>query len=305
MIRKSNAICGQYKVWIVIVVVAGQWILPIENARILAVETSGSHSRWSFMNAVLRSLTDAGHSVTAFTPFADGDRENYTSVDTSGEIHRIWELNVIDLRDTYGRPFAMAGLLTEYRRSQCDEILGNRRLRELIVTWRDGGKADFDAIVVEPIEYDCVSHLANAMRLPIIYVISSPMISSMERTFTGHLSNPAIVPHMFGRQGVPKTFVQRFSNTVLLAYNLFVSTCQERLARFTDPKPFDLSPTVNPSIIFQNSHYITETPSPVVPNLIHIGGIHMKPAKSIPQVKRSIKFFNVINIRMNIIRILE
>lgn len=289
MIEKSNTLYGQFNIWIIVILVTSVWILPVENARILAIETIGSHSRWNFMKAVLFSLTDAGHSVTVFTPFPEGDRENYIEVNTSSEIQPLLELDAMVLLNNFSNPLTITNQFNGFRRRQCDEMFRNRQLGEL-VEQRDNRKEDFDVIIVEPLEYDCVSYIASAMNLPIIYLISSPMISIAERTYTGHMSNPAIVSHMFAFHAIPKTFIQRLSNTALLAYSLFISTYQESIARFTDPKPYDLSPTVNPSIIFQNSHYITETSSPIVPNLINIGGIHLKPAKSIPNVSIYLKY---------------
>lgn len=283
MIQKSITLYGWSNVWMLVFLISGKWILSVENAKILAIETIGSHSRWNFMRAVLLSLTDAGHSVTVFTPFPEGDRENYVEVNTSSEIRPIYEINLIDLLKHFSHPLTMANMLNGFRRSQCDMIIGNRQLSDLMLQ-QDNQKADFDVVIVEPLEYDCVSYVASTMNLPIIYVISSPMISTTERTFTGHMSNPAIVSHVFATQGIPKTFVQRFSNTVLLAYSMFISTYQSTILQFTDPKPYDLSPTVKPSIIFQNSHYMTELSSPVVPNLINLGGIHLKPAKNMSKV---------------------
>lgn len=50
------------------------------TARILAIETFAGKSHWNFMSAVLRAMTDNGHNVTVFTPFVDGNRENYTEI---------------------------------------------------------------------------------------------------------------------------------------------------------------------------------------------------------------------------------
>lgn len=47
------------------------------------------------MSLVLRSLTDAGHTVTVFTTFPDCDRANYTEVDTSHDFPMKLELDVM------------------------------------------------------------------------------------------------------------------------------------------------------------------------------------------------------------------
>jgi len=51
-----------------------------------------------------------------------------------------------------------------------------------------------------------------------------------------------------------------------------------------DPQPFDQVEPVKPSIVFSNSHYITDAPRPLAPNLIPVGGIHLGRPRKIPDV---------------------
>ncbi|XP_022178189.1 UDP-glucuronosyltransferase 2C1-like [Myzus persicae] len=259
---------------------SNRWILPVENARILAVETLGCKSHWNFMSAVLRALTDAGHKVTVFTPLPDGDRNNYTEVDLSENFPILMAKDMKATLDVYGNPIVYMNMKTGLNRRYCDSVYGNRQFKEVI---RGKYKADFDVIIMEPLSVDCMSYLASRLNLPIIYVIPSPMITYAERTFTGDISNPAVVSNLLAQQAVPTTFVQRAANTALLAYSMLITTYDEFMLRAFDPRPYDVSPKVHPSIIFQNSHYITESSRPVSPNLVDVGGIHLKPPKGIPQ----------------------
>ncbi|XP_060842899.1 UDP-glucosyltransferase 2-like [Rhopalosiphum padi] len=266
-------------VLVLFLMISNLWILPVENAKILAVETLGCKSHWNFMSAVLRSLTDAGHSVTVFTPLTDGDRTNYTEVDLSKNFPILMAKDMRETLNVYRNPIVYMNMKTGLNKRYCDSVYGNRQFNEIIRNLN----ADFDVIIMEPLSVDCMSYLASTLNLPIIYVIPSPMITYAERMFTGHLSNPAVVSNLLAQQAVPKTFIQRTVNTALLVYSMLVTTYDEWVLRFTNPRLYDSSPKVHPSVIFQNSHYITETSRPVVPNLIDIGGIHLKPSKNIPQ----------------------
>jgi glucuronosyltransferase len=269
-------------VMVLFLTIFNPWILPVENAKILAVETLGCKSHWNFMSAVLRSLTDVGHSVTVFTPLTDGDRTNYTEVDLSKNFPILMAKDMRETLNVYRNPIVYMNMKTGLNKRYCDSVYGNRQFNEII----RNRNADFDVIIMEPLSVDCMSYLASTLNLPIIYVIPSPMITYAERMFTGHLSNPAVVSNLLAQQAVPKTFVQRTVNTALLVYSMLVTTYDEWVLRFTNPRLYDSSPKVHPSVIFQNSHYITETSRPVVPNLIDIGGIHLKPSKNIPQVSK-------------------
>ncbi|KAE9535554.1 hypothetical protein AGLY_007455 [Aphis glycines] len=255
--------------------------IPVsEAARILAVETIAGKSHWSFMSSVIRSLTDAGHNVTVFTPFPDGNRENYTEVDTSRDFPIKLNLDVMQAVQMFGEPFSLINNVGAIARFYCDAINGNRELADVLAS---GARDRYDLLLIEPLGVDCVSHMADALGIPMIYTIPSPMITFIERQFTGHLSNPSSVPHMFANHAVPGTFVQRFTNAAMLTHSLAKTKYDQLVMRFTDARPYDLAPTVSPSIIFQNSHYATESSRPLTPNVVYVGGIHLKPAKTIPK----------------------
>ncbi|KAL5234812.1 hypothetical protein ACI65C_002222 [Semiaphis heraclei] len=257
-------------------------IVPFgETARILAIEPVAGKSHWYFMSSVLRSLTEAGHTVTVFTPFPDGNRTNYTEVDTSLDLPIRLNMDVMQTIQNLGEPFKLIDIMSKMVRFYCDANYSNRKLADLMAS---GIRNQYDLLIIEPLGFDCVSYLADALGVPVIYSIPSPMITFSERLFTGHLSNPASVSNLLAYHAVPGTFVRRFTNTVLLTYSLVKTRYDQLVTLFTDPRPYDLAPTVNPSIIFQNSHYITESSRPVTPNVVYVGGIHLKPAKTIPKV---------------------
>lgn len=279
MVHRSEALTV---VSVLLAVFSGRpWTVPVDSVRILAVSTIAGKSHWNFMSAVLRSLTDAGHHVTVFTQFPDGGRDNYTEVDTSGEYPMKLDIDIMKMLE-FSRPNDFLRAQAMAIREHCDMVYGNGRLNDIMAM---GSKSDFDVIVVEPYVADCVSYLVDALHLPVIYTIPSPMVTYAERAFTGHLSNPACVSHILSRQSVPGTFVQRLANAALLAYSVSVTGFDYWKIKLTDPKPYDLAPTVSPSIIFQNTHHITEASRPVPPNVIEVGGIHLKPPNIIPKAR--------------------
>jgi glucuronosyltransferase len=77
----------------------------VDALEILAIETASGKSHWNFMSAILRSLSENGHNVTAFTPFSDGNRVNYTEVYV--EIPTIVGMNAVESLNVFGEPTAM------------------------------------------------------------------------------------------------------------------------------------------------------------------------------------------------------
>lgn len=254
---------------------------PVESANILAIETIAGKSHWNFFSSVLRSLTDKGHHVTVFTPITEGNRENYTEIDTSGDLPKKREIGLSDMMKVFGDPIKTLWFGPGIARSYCDIIHGNERLTDILEGFVH---TDFDVILMEPVWLDCMSYVATKLNLPMIYLVPQSMVTFLEYSFLGNVPNPASVSNFMADHGVPKTFVQRFANTALLSYSFLTFSCFEFLLKYREPKPYDVSRPVQPSVMFVNSHYITEASRPYFSNFVSVGGIHLNAVQNIPNV---------------------
>ncbi|XP_060852826.1 UDP-glucosyltransferase 2-like [Rhopalosiphum padi] len=281
MLNGMPSMSGAAAAAFVTLLAIGKWSGPVPAgcARILAVETVGGRSHWNFMSGIIRALVDNGHAVTAFTPFLDGDRANYTEVDISSGFPVGLDLDVVGLMDYFRNPFWAYGAFVEMGRSQCDMIYGHAEMRRLL---RD--PAGFDAVIIESFWSECMSYAAARLGLPLIYVTPLPLIAFMERATTGHVSNPAVVSNLMTGHAVPATFGQRLTNAVLQVYGSAMQRYKELELKYTGPpKEYDLLDPVPPSLVFVNRHFISDAPSPVPRNVVDVGGIHLKAAKSLPK----------------------
>ncbi|CAI6344338.1 unnamed protein product [Macrosiphum euphorbiae] len=261
---------------------AGSWIpAPVESANILAVETIGGKSHWNFMSSILRTLMDNGHNVTVFTPFTDGNRENYTEVDTSTEGTIFLDIDIKDLIDIFDGPIRVISQLSGMSRTLCDLIYENSKMKQVLANTR----TDFDIVIIEPLFSECVSYLAVKLNLPLIYVQPVPTMGIMERIYTGEMSNLAVVANNYAKFGVPKTFFQRTSNLGILIYGTIIRMYNELIMKFTSPKDYDLHAPIPPSLVFVNRHFTIEPASPISSNVVEIGGIHLnlKATKKLPK----------------------
>lgn len=281
MFIKSNAVCTSM-LPVLVFTFTCLWISPIENARILAVETIGGRSHWNVVSSILRVLSDNGHHVTAFTPIPDGSRENYTEVDMSKEFTMKLDMDIIQTLHKWANPISMIDFLRVEGRGLCDKVYGNYRMKHII---EKNERDKFDLVIIENFGISCVSYLATKLDLPVIYLVTSPMLTFIERSTFGYVPNPAAISHFFANHAVPKSFLQRLSNTALLAYSMFITAYDDWTYKYYNSKPYDLMTNpVQPSLIFLNSHFISEASRPFPPHVIEVGGIHLKPVKSIPNV---------------------
>ncbi|XP_060853245.1 UDP-glucosyltransferase 2-like isoform X2 [Rhopalosiphum padi] len=251
--------------------------VPVDALEILAIENIAGKSHWNFLSAVLRSLSDNGHNVTVFTPFPDGNRVNYTEVYI--ELPSKISLDAVETLNTFGIPTVMIPLVMNMTRYFCNIVYELDDMREIL----NSGKSNYDIVITEIASSECSSYVASKLDLPLIYVIPSPMVTYIERTVLGDVSNPATVSHLMAYHAVPRTFAQRLSNVVLLGFSLFALIYKEMELKKIDEQPFDLVEPKKPSLVFMNTHYVTDAPRPLPPSVIQIGGIHLNtPAKSIP-----------------------
>lgn len=257
-------------------------IAPTGCARILAIETVAYKSCWNFMSGVLRALSDNGHVVTAFTPFPDGDRVNYTEVDVSSAYPNM-VANGLDTwmssSDDHWNVLLMQMVMDK---RNCETLRGDRRLRDLFA---NGLSTHFDAVVIEHNYLDCMSRAIIESGVPLIFTVSTPTYFAHERVTHGHYSNPVIVTTLLSDRAVATTFVQRLRSAAAKFYDNAIVAFLDLQLRITDPELYELHAPVPPSLTFINNHFSSEPASPTPANVIRVGGIHLKPEKQIPNVR--------------------
>ncbi|CAH1737609.1 unnamed protein product [Aphis gossypii] len=244
--------------------------------QILAIEYIPARSHWNFMSAILQSLSDNGHNVTVYTPFQAGNRSNYTEINL--ELPSNVGMDAIETLKMFGKPTDMIITVMNMTRHFCNIAHEQKDIRELL----NSGKSNYDIIITETASSECSSYVASKTNLPMIYVVPSPMLTHIEHSVFGDGPNPATVSNLFSNHAVPRTFAQRLSNFILLGTSLFALIYKEMELKKIDPQPYDLVKPKKPSLVFMNTHYITDAPRPLPANVIQVGGIHLKSPNSIP-----------------------
>jgi len=165
------------------------------------------------MNAVLRALTDNGHNVTAFTPFLDGNRQNYTEIDISSMFEMRIGMDVAKKRQQFNSQFTPTSYMMKLGRQNCKILNKNDQLNNILANKL---QTDFDAIIIEPgIISRCLSYIGTNSTLPVIHTSPIPINTHTERITYGDVHNPATVSTMLFQFAVPKTFIQRLTNTLV------------------------------------------------------------------------------------------
>lgn len=100
---------------------------PFSASNILAAQSIAGKSHWNVMRAVLRALTDHGHTVIVFTLFLDGDRPGYTEVDISKKVLMFLAMDAKFLIEKFSSIRKTIPSMVNFTRISCDMIDNDQR----------------------------------------------------------------------------------------------------------------------------------------------------------------------------------
>lgn len=171
----------------------------------------------------------------------------------------------------------------------CSEILSDKRVQELI----HSTDLHFDVIILEAFFSDCF--------LPFGYKFKAPIIKFCTFGGTNWMGYSVGNPNPYSY--VPDVLLD-FSDRMNLWERIINSLCgvfftlgrqfyylprQDKIARpfFKDveglPHLSELDAT-STALLLVNSHFSISSPKPLMPNIVQVGGLHIKPPKPLPDV---------------------
>uniref|UniRef100_A0A182QH93 Uncharacterized protein n=1 Tax=Anopheles farauti TaxID=69004 RepID=A0A182QH93_9DIPT len=251
-------------------------------AKILAVFPSISKTNYIFGQVLFEALASRGHNVTIVSPFeVQYAYENIRQVRITGLYNHIEDYgllaNVFTKRDKssfYGNTNLIYGTA-----ATADYTLGHPKLQELL----NNPSESFDLLILDQVMCESLLGLAYHYGVPaIVYSAAAPNKYTNEMVANPH--NPAYNP-------IPSLGYSDRMDLVQRVWNTFVSICeqfnykylylpsqeavyQRYFARPSLPPLLDLIHNV--SLVLVNSHPVINFARPVVPNMIEIGGLHIR-----------------------------
>ncbi|GLH07895.1 uncharacterized protein GBIM_13283 [Gryllus bimaculatus] len=279
--------------WLMAALVAwAAWAAPGAAAlRVLGVVPVPAKSHHGVLQALLRGLAEKGHSVTSleFFPPAPPVPDNYTSV--------LLDDAFMDAFKGSFNPFDMADMpyvMRVYFLWSMGSAIGEGVLKQPAVqALARGEKGRFDVVIVESFFNEAFLGLAHIFEAPIIqvcpYVGSSWMYSA-----TGSPSPAAYVPDPFLPFNDRMSFVQRFINFVFgvfqeLGRELYYLPAQDAVMRrwlsvdSRQPLPHVRDLQRATALMLVNAHVAVSYPRPLMPTLVPVGGMHVRPGKPLPE----------------------
>lgn len=156
-------------------------------------------------------------------------------------------------------------------------------------------------IVMEAFFNDCFLGFAHKFKAPVVQVCSFGGTGWMG-DLVGNPNPYSYVPGGFHNFGDRMTFWERLTNTVTGEFERLGRKCyyipkQDGIARkyfnYTNDLPSISELETSTVIVLVNNHFSLNYPKPLMPNLVQIGGVHIKTPQELPEVR---SFINVASL---------
>ncbi|XP_049298978.1 UDP-glycosyltransferase UGT5-like [Anopheles funestus] len=251
-------------------------------ANILAVFPSISKTNYIFGQVLFEALAAKGHNLTIVSPFEiQYAYENIRQLRITGLFNHIEDYglhaNVFTKRDKssfYGNTNLIYGTA-----AMADYTLGHPKLQELLKNPNE----TFDLLILDQVLCESLLGLAYHYGVPAI-VYSADASNKYTNEMVGNPHNPAYNP-------IPSLGYSDRMHLVQRVWNTFVSICEQFNYRYiylpsqeavyqryfslrNQPPLLDLIHNV--SLVMVNSHPVINFARPLVPNMIEIGGAHIR-----------------------------
>jgi len=261
------------------------------GANILGVFPIEAPSHQVVFDAYMSELHRLGHNVTVYSHFLDIGTEPYRQVAINGD-RSAASSSVVDpdymtmdnmyspsIRKSYEHMFLLL-------RKNSEAYAGGDALRELY------GQPDdaYDLVVTETCNTDLFLALAERFRAPFIAWTTSPMfVWSADRMAAS--THPAYVPVLMSPHGPRMEFAERTYNTLLrlMAFRQYDAS-SEQYSQDVASKHFARSPplaelALRTSLLLVDTHHAVWGGRPLPPNVVEVGGLHVRLAKSLKEVR--------------------
>ncbi|KAF5269864.1 hypothetical protein FQR65_LT17907 [Abscondita terminalis] len=268
----------------IIALLFGLLLMPKEMnfAQILAVLPEGVASHQSIGITLVFALAERGHEITVLTPVVPKERHEHVTilkVDTEDFI-----TNSIDLYTCNDFSlFASFSTINSLNAYWSEQFLKDANVQKLI-----SSNAHFDLVLIDVLgnhAHKGFCYHFNAICVTInIFGANFWLDAQM-----GNPNNPSYVPDRHERYASSMSFFQRFHNSfkfVIQSINFYwvsLPTQTAIMQRYFPGAPDLKDLFYNVSLSLVNSHFTNSLVVANLPNVVEIGGLHVRPPQRLPQ----------------------
>nr|XP_020139849.1 UDP-glucuronosyltransferase 2B4-like isoform X3 [Microcebus murinus] len=259
------------------------------------------YSHWMNMKTILDELVQRGHEVTVLTHSVSilVDPKQATSIkfevfptsltksDFEDVIIQLINKWIYDLpKDTFWSYFSQVQEITwkfsEIMMKICKDAVLNKKLMTRLQ------ESKFDVVLADAIT-PCGELLAEILKTPLVYSLRYSPGYQFEKSSGGLLFPPSYVPVVLSELNDQMTFMERVKNMIYVLYFdfWFQTFNMKEWDHFYSEvlgRPTTLYETMKRADMWLiRTYWDLEFPRPLLPNIEFVGGLHCKPAKTLPK----------------------
>lgn len=274
---------------------------------ILGIVSFSAKSHFLVVSKLFRSLAEKGHNVTVISHYPwRNSSTNYRDVEIGNKDEFEANLKLFsdfeNIKTNRLYMYLAPALIASSGHTVCELTFQSRSVQNFL-----NEKQNFDVILMEDFLLECLWPMAQKFDCAVIRFVPHSYVSWSGRKLGNPLGS-SYLPNLWLAQNDGKSFFGRLERYILTClHNLYfeysVIPEQMKIAEKylqVDDMTFD-DGFFNESLKFINSHCSINSPRPLVPNLIEIGGIHIEEPRALPKV--SIKYLCISSQLLTVIRL--
>ncbi|KAG8228501.1 UDP-glycosyltransferase [Ladona fulva] len=257
-----------------------------ESANILSVFPFASRSHNNVYGTIIKALADKGHSFTSITSQPlNSPPPGFKQIDFSDVANK--HLNLFSNSTEEKGMLEVVLNMKEMGDDICRSTLFHPEVKKLLNPSKNSER--FDLILTSTFLSECFYGLAHINEAPIVLLCPTGPFHITYNTL-GILGLPSFISNIMNGYTDHMTFPQRVINTVItyghmLFNHYYILKDVDSIMKEAYGKNIPLFSELekNISLVLVNHHFSLNGGRPLVPNLIEMGGLHIKPPKELPK----------------------
>ncbi|XP_072384379.1 uncharacterized protein [Diabrotica undecimpunctata] len=260
----------------------------VASLNILVLFPTIAKSHYLVFKPMFEELANRGHTVNIISGTSLKQKTSNKNVkyihyiDTTDTSDKTLSMDLFSQSRTQTYMEAFVGAILS--KIQCEKFMNSTTIKTF-----SQGSDKYDIILSEIFVTNCYFALAKIYDAPIIGLSSTDLLPWMYQWY-GSPENPSYIPVLFMDYSDKMSFFQRVENTLMLLFTKLVHlyyiapTGNEYSKKYLGVDLFEGGDILyNMSLLLTNRHYTYQTPKPLSPNIIEVGGIHLGKPKKLPE----------------------
>ncbi|XP_073846741.1 UDP-glycosyltransferase family 317 member A1 [Musca autumnalis] len=290
----SNHFVKWLKIVVILTTLMGQ-LNTVNAAKILGIFPHASESHFMLMRTFMLELAKRDHNITIFTSHRLDDRlDNLREIVVEPEFPFWKEVQeksrTKDLQELSKiSDEKLSKYLAEAGYSLMDYFLSNYQVKDILDTPPE--QFDYDLIIVDLFYTEALLALGYYFRTPVVGIVSTDFANYMQRV-QEIMVPAACLPYDLENYDISTGFWQRLNNIrqcksrreafIADHYGNQEKVIKKYLPQLQGNLPSIVELQGNLALLLVNDYYPLAIPKPLIPNIIPVGGLHIRAPRELP-----------------------